>query len=84
MLLVVGVVSAALISFAYDLNIVILAPNYNDYFDYYLTKPYCRVAPYAFGIASAFIYFTSNNEENSDVVSKLILKLFDNIYLRLA
>ncbi|CAG9334032.1 unnamed protein product [Blepharisma stoltei] len=78
----IGVTSAAIIASHYNLNVVVLAENYHDYFDYYFSKPYCRVPSYAFGIGGAFIYYTKCNYQKRDRIAEQIIKYFENRYIR--
>ena len=56
-LIIIHILSAALISRHFHLNVVILSPN-PYYMEYYYVKPYCRVGAYAVGIAVGMILFS--------------------------
>ena len=68
LLCLISVITAWEIAAQYDLNMVLIAPNNSDYMYYYYVKPYCRVAPYALGIASAFILVELKQYEKSSKV----------------
>ena len=86
-LCVLNITSSALVAHHYNLNPSTLATeNADDYNDYYYRKPYCRIAPYALGIACGFILYTYRRYQNTQVIydkfSLTIAKLQENWYVR--
>jgi peptidoglycan/LPS O-acetylase OafA/YrhL len=83
LLCMISVITAWEIAVKYDLNMVLIAPNNSDYMYYYYVKPYCRVAPYALGLASGFILCELKQYEKSskiwDGMAYYIGKLINNV-----
>ena len=70
----------------YGYNVVAIAPeNATFYYNYY-TKPYCRVAPYAFGIASGMVLNAGKCWKQSgevyDSLALSVARLMDNQWVR--
>jgi len=68
LLCLVSVITAWEVAAKYDLNVVVIAPNNAEYTYYYYVKPYCRVAPYALGMACGFILVELKQYEKSSKV----------------
>lgn len=62
------VLSATLISNAHDFNVVLFAREDTSFMNDYYTKPYCRVAPYAIGIATGLILFSYRHYRKTNQV----------------
>lgn len=73
----IGCLSAGLIAQKYDLNAIVMAiDKFRDYLEYFYTKPYVRIAPYALGMASGFIVYNlkhfRENDQPYDKVAQFI------------
>jgi peptidoglycan/LPS O-acetylase OafA/YrhL len=84
---ILGIITSAVIAHHFNLNPVIFsADNKLNYFNYYYTKPYCRVPPYAIGLACGMILFSYRQyKKTGRIYDKLALsmgKAIDNIYIR--
>ena len=86
---VVSVLVTALIAHHYNLNALISsADSYSDYYKYYYIKPYTRIPPYIFGIATGFIVYSYRKYRDSkEIYDKFALfiansqeKLFTRIF----
>jgi peptidoglycan/LPS O-acetylase OafA/YrhL len=64
----ISVITAWEVAAKYDLNVVVIAPDNAEYTYYYYVKPYCRVAPYALGLACGFIMAEVKQYEKSNEI----------------
>lgn len=82
---VLGIATSAAIAHHFDLNPVIFATG-DEYFDYYYVKPYCRVPPYALGIACGIVLYVYRKEKKTgtllDPISGFISRCLSNTYIR--
>ena len=79
--------TSAVVAHHFDLNPATIAPsNGSEYYDFYYTKPYNRVAPYVLGIACGFIVHTYRKYQDSrevyDRFALLIAKAQEIWYVR--
>ena len=84
---ILGIVTAGTIAHHFNLNPVILSSdNKENYFNYYYTKPYCRIPPYIIGVACGLILYSYRQNKKSGVVYDRIAlflgKSLDNQIIR--
>ncbi|OMJ91129.1 hypothetical protein SteCoe_6393 [Stentor coeruleus] len=85
----IGCLSAGIIAQKYEFNaIVFAADKFSEYLEYFYTKPYVRIAPYALGMATGFILYNMKyNRENGkpyDKVAQFIQSKFENKIVRVS
>lgn len=70
----------------HDLNLVMVSESQKDLMDYYYVKPYCRVGPYALGLASGFVMYSYKRKldtgETYDAFALKIAGLFEKFWCR--
>ncbi|OMJ91128.1 hypothetical protein SteCoe_6392 [Stentor coeruleus] len=75
----IGCLSAGMIAQKYDLNAIVFAVDrFREYLEYFYTKPYVRIAPYALGMAAGFmVYNMKHFRENGKPYDK-VAQFFQN------
>jgi peptidoglycan/LPS O-acetylase OafA/YrhL len=82
-----GIITSGTIAHHFDLNVSAFAPsNGSNQFNYYYVKPYCRVPPYALGLACGMILYTYRKHQDKgqiyDPIAYFIAKALKNIFVR--
>lgn len=82
-----GIITSGAIAHHFDLNVSTFAPsNGSNQFNYYYVKPYCRVPPYALGLACGMILYTYRKHQDKgqiyDPIAYFIAKALKNVFVR--
>ncbi|OMJ65503.1 hypothetical protein SteCoe_38101 [Stentor coeruleus] len=82
-----GIVSGGAMAHHFDLNVSTFAPsNGSNQFNYYYVKPYCRIPPYALGLACGMILYSYRKYQEKgtiyDPIAYFIAKTLKNIFVR--
>jgi hypothetical protein len=80
-----GIVTSGIMAAKYDLLVGLPIAHSLEYYWYYYTKPYTRLAPYALGVAAGIILYSFRQQQQGKVYDRFansIANAFNNAYFR--